>query len=84
MRRPYRVLARVVVLGMLAGAAACVVDDPGHPRGFPEAAEVDDTASPSPSAPPTPALSAARVRTALPRQDDPGAPRAAPPGPPTA
>ncbi|MDX2904217.1 hypothetical protein PV464_30190, partial [Streptomyces scabiei] len=38
MRRPYRVLARVVVLGMLAGAAGCFVDDPGHPRGFPEAA----------------------------------------------
>ncbi|WP_328838060.1 hypothetical protein [Streptomyces europaeiscabiei] len=72
MRRPYRVLARVVVLGMLAGAAACVVDDPGHPRGFPEAAEVDDTASPSPSAPPTPALSDARVRSALLRQDDLG------------
>ncbi|MDX2898229.1 hypothetical protein PV439_43925, partial [Streptomyces scabiei] len=51
MRRPYRVLARVVVLGMLAGAAGCFVDDPGHPRGFPEAA-VDDTASPSPSPPP--------------------------------
>ncbi|MFM9692205.1 hypothetical protein [Streptomyces europaeiscabiei] len=72
MRRPYRVLARVVVLGMLAGAAACVVDDPGHPRGFPEAAEVDDRASPSPSAPPTPALSDARVRSALLRQDDLG------------
>ncbi|WP_327344617.1 hypothetical protein [Streptomyces europaeiscabiei] len=72
MRRSYRVLARVVVLGMLAGAAACVADDPGHPRGFPEAAEVDDTASPSPSAPPTPALSDARVRSALLRQDDLG------------
>ncbi|WP_371578711.1 hypothetical protein [Streptomyces sp. NBC_01314] len=72
MRRPYRVLARVVVLGMLAGAAACVADDPGYPRGFPEAAVVDDTASPSPSAPPAPALTDARVRSALLRQDDLG------------
>ncbi|MFF5358135.1 hypothetical protein ACFY4I_01845 [Streptomyces scabiei] len=71
MRRPYRVLARVVVLGMLAGAAGCFVDDPGHPRGFPEAA-VDDTASPSPSAPSAPALTDARARSALLRQGDLG------------
>ncbi|KND43985.1 MULTISPECIES: hypothetical protein [Streptomyces] len=71
MRRPYRVLARVVALGMLAGAAGCFVDDPGHPRGFPEAA-VDDTAAPSspPSAPS--ALTDARARSALLRQDDLG------------
>ena len=43
MRRPFRVLARVMALGMLAGATACVVDDPGHPRGFPEAASVEET-----------------------------------------
>ncbi|MDT0573568.1 hypothetical protein RM704_40060 [Streptomyces sp. DSM 3412] len=73
MRRPYRVLARVVALGMLAGAAACVVDDPGHPRGFPEAASVDETtASASPTAPATPALTDARARSALLRQDDLG------------
>ncbi|MER6156907.1 hypothetical protein ABT147_15375 [Streptomyces sp. NPDC001868] len=73
MRRPYRVLARVVALGMLAGATACVADDPGHPRGFPEAAVVDDTASPSPSAPSSPpALTDARARSALLRQDDLG------------
>ncbi|MFE7766235.1 hypothetical protein [Streptomyces sp. NPDC057438] len=71
MRRPYRVLARVVVLGMLAGAAGCFVDDPGHPRGFPEAA-VDDTASPSPSASSAPALTDARARSALLRQGDLG------------
>ncbi|MFM9594320.1 hypothetical protein ACKI1J_20460 [Streptomyces scabiei] len=71
MRRPYRALARVVVLGMLAGAAGCFVDDPGHPRGFPEAA-VDDTASPSPSAPSAPALTDARARSALLRQGDLG------------
>ncbi|MFD9250193.1 hypothetical protein ACFU6M_23260 [Streptomyces bottropensis] len=71
MRRPHRVLARVVALGMLAGAAGCFVEDPGHPRGFPEAA-VDDTASPSspPSAPS--ALTDARARSALLRQDDLG------------
>lgn len=73
MRRPYRVLARVVALGMLAGATACVADDPGHPRGFPEAAVVDDMASPSPSAPSAPpALTDARAKSALLRQDDLG------------
>ncbi|MFF9034288.1 hypothetical protein ACF090_02320 [Streptomyces sp. NPDC014892] len=73
MRRPYRVLARVMALGMLAGATACVVDDPGHPRGFPEAASVEETtASASPSAPATPALTDARARSALLRQDDLG------------
>lgn len=72
MRRPYRVLARVVVLGMLAGAAGCFADDPGHPRGFPEAAVVDDTASPSPSASAPSALTDARARSALLRQGDLG------------
>lgn len=73
MRRPYRVLARAVALGMLAGAAACAVDDPGHPRGFPEAASVDETMAPaSPSASTVPALTDARARSALLRQDDLG------------
>ncbi|MBD9701740.1 hypothetical protein IHE56_06480 [Streptomyces sp. ID01-12c] len=73
MRRPYRVLARVLALGMLAGAAGCVVDDPGHPRGFPEAASVDETtASASPTALAAPALTDARARSALLRQDDLG------------
>ena len=73
MRRPYRVLARVLALGMLAGAAGCVVDDPGHPRGFPEAASVDETtASASPTAPAASALTDARARSALLRQDDLG------------
>ncbi|WP_215457060.1 hypothetical protein [Streptomyces sp. ATCC 21386] len=73
MRRPFRVLARVMALGMLAGATACVVDDPGHPRGFPEAASVEETTtSASPTAPATPALTDARARSALLRQDDLG------------
>ncbi|MGW1667416.1 hypothetical protein [Streptomyces sp. NPDC002324] len=72
MRRPYRVLARVVALGMLAGAAGCFVDDPGHPRGFPEAAVVDETASPSSSPSAPSALTDARARSALLRQDDLG------------
>ncbi|WP_308114354.1 hypothetical protein [Streptomyces brasiliscabiei] len=71
-RRPYRVLARAVALGLLAGATACVANDPGHPRGFPEAAVVDDPATASPSARPTPTLTDARARTALLRQDDLG------------
>ncbi|MDX3644432.1 hypothetical protein [Streptomyces sp. MB09-02B] len=73
MRRPYRVLARVMALGMLAGAAGCFVDDPGHPRGFPEAASVEETTvSASPTAPTAPALTDARARSALLRQDDLG------------
>ncbi|UUU23591.1 hypothetical protein [Streptomyces sp. DSM 40750] len=73
MRRPYRVLARVVGVGMLSGVAACAVDDPGHPRGFPEAAVVEETtAAASPTAPPTSALTDAHVRGALLRQGDLG------------
>ncbi|UUU32490.1 hypothetical protein JIX56_22725 [Streptomyces sp. CA-210063] len=73
MRRPYRVLARVVGVGMLAGVAACAVDDPGHPRGFPEAAVVDETtASGSPTAPSASALTDAHARSALLRQGDLG------------
>lgn len=73
MRRPFRVLARVMALGMLAGTTACVVDDPGYPRGFPEAASVEETStSASPTAPAAPALTDARARSALLRQDDLG------------
>ncbi|MGW0846090.1 hypothetical protein ACWD26_39345 [Streptomyces sp. NPDC002787] len=72
MRRPYRVLASVVGVGMLAGAAACAVDDPGYPRGFPEAAVDETTASASPTVSSPPALTEARARSALLRQDDLG------------
>ncbi|WP_338897109.1 hypothetical protein WBG99_16935 [Streptomyces sp. TG1A-60] len=72
MRRPYRVLTRVVGVGLLAGAAAaCAVDKPGHPRGFPEAAVVE-TAPATPTAPTEPALTDARARSALLRQGDLG------------
>ncbi|WP_234046519.1 hypothetical protein [Streptomyces adelaidensis] len=70
MCRPYRVLARVVGVGLLAGAAAaCAVEDPGRPRGFPEAAVVEETTA---HASPTPALTDARARSALLRQGDLG------------
>jgi hypothetical protein len=74
MRRPYRVLTRALCVGMLAGAAACGVDEPGYPRGFPEAADGDETtASASPTgAAAAPALTAERARSALIRQDDLG------------
>jgi hypothetical protein len=72
-RRPYRVLAQVVGVGMLAGAAACAANDPGYPRGFPEAAVVDETTGPaSPTARPTSALTDARARSALLRRGDLG------------
>lgn len=77
MRRPYRALARVLGVGMLAGAAACAVDDPGYPRGFPEAAGDETTASASPTsvsptAASTPTLTADQARSALIREDDLG------------
>ncbi|MGW0706707.1 hypothetical protein ACWD4G_12225 [Streptomyces sp. NPDC002643] len=73
-RRPYRrVLARIMGAGVLMGAtAACTMMEKDQPRGFPEAAVVESSASASPSARPTPALTDARARSALLRAGDLG------------
>lgn len=72
MRRSYRVLARIMGAGVLMGASACTMMEKDQPRGFPEAAVVETSASASPSAPPTPALTDARARGALLREGDLG------------
>lgn len=74
MRRSYRVLAQVVgVAVMLAGVSGCVLQTKEHPRGFPEAAsqEISVPASPKTAAPSS-ALTDARARSALLREDDLG------------
>lgn len=73
MRRSYRVLAQVVGAAMLAGVSGCVMQTKEHPRGFPEAAS-EETSAPASStaASPRHALTDARARSALLRQDDLG------------
>ncbi|WP_229913574.1 hypothetical protein [Streptomyces capitiformicae] len=74
MRRSYRVLAQVVGAAMLAGVSGCVMQTKEHPRGFPEAASVETSApaSPTTASPGPGALTDARARSALLRQDDLG------------
>ncbi|MDX2932342.1 hypothetical protein [Streptomyces ipomoeae] len=70
MRRPYRVLAQLMGAGVLMGATACTLQEQERPRGFPEAATVEETtASASPTAT---ALTDARARSALLREGDLG------------